>query len=564
MSCDYQSEPAKSEDDHTVVETSLAVDDVIRSKSKLSVVSASAISRRSKSSLTMIDEVTISKHSEQKATPCKQMCIQRIRSCAIACGFATLGALIAFRLQHGQQFNSVVASAITGVLANSFGAPFREIMFSGSFAGMSAHVDINGPFSYIDMVCVGIVTGIVFEVLKPHFVGVGGKLGTIAFFSGTCVALVKLASGHSWDPLRLEEPWSGWTWQLASAAVIFSGVGCAVTVGMMQKTPPMSSTTLASSTTGLLANVFLAMPPDDMLSPSEFVTMTCFAYTGSFVAMSAVGRVGGPWRIVLAGVMSGFVLLALWPLCPGVGGKFGFSAFVSVLVVERIPKMSHDLSKEATKENAQVEAELADKGGRSSLRSLRNSLQALRQDVGDVDETCDEASMRDWLTWVPARCWHCAARFLAAGGDEEAAVSALKEAYGHDLNLDRSMCLALLAEAHAPQSSLEAVMNASLAAERCVAPPPPHPGISDPTALFALTLFKAVSSTTLGIQERSSEDCLPQSVVEPLLKSLGAVTIGLDQEVSAESFAEHIEMRVMARGRAALAQDRIHAGALMG
>eukprot|EP00928_Gymnodinium_smaydae_P001227 TRINITY_DN10462_c0_g1_i1.p1 TRINITY_DN10462_c0_g1~~TRINITY_DN10462_c0_g1_i1.p1 ORF type:complete len:572 (-),score=61.80 TRINITY_DN10462_c0_g1_i1:370-2085(-) len=571
MSCEIQVEHKNVEGDVSDVNSWLS-EEGGEADPRLSIVSSVNLER--------INIVSVNKHIEQKPKWYKQVCSGRFRSAALACVFATLGAFLTFRFQHGQLVNPVLASGITGALASCFGSPFREIMLSGSFSGMSGHVDTNGPFTYTDIVCVGIITGITFELFKPHFNGVGGKLGTIAFISSTSGALVKMANGYGWQPIEIEDPWTPWTWQLALVGIMSSCVGCAVTVGLMQKSPPLSSGTLASSTTALLANVIVAMPPDDLLSTFEVLVILCFAYTGSFAGMSTVGRVGSPWRIILAGAWSGAVLLALWPACPGIGGKFGFSAFVSVLSVERLPlnwlvvaiarssveSGTNDSStngrgiEETQKESIQFQPEVADeRRKRPSLSNILCSLQASRKDIVD-----DEDSMRDWLTWVPSRCWSCCARFLAAGGDTEAAVLALEETYGQDLHLDRSTCLALLSESHARQSMLEAVLNASLAAERCLAPPPPHPGVSDPTALFALTLFRAMSSTSQGPQQKSSEDSLPQNIVEPLLKSLGAAAVGLDQEVSAEAFAKRVETRVVARKLIASAQGHIDAKALVG
>ena len=72
---------------------------------------------------------------------------------------AFLGTIATFRLQHKLQISSVAASSMMGVLANSLPTPYREIVFCGSFAGMSGHSDKGGPFSYSTACVLGLVVG---------------------------------------------------------------------------------------------------------------------------------------------------------------------------------------------------------------------------------------------------------------------------------------------------------------------------------------------------------------------------------------------------------------------
>ncbi len=126
--------------------------------------------------------------------------------------------------------------------------------------------------------------------------------------------------------------------------------------------------------------------------------------------MSAAKRVGSLVRIIFAGFGSGAVLLCLWPLCPGVGGKFGFSAMLSVLLVERLPlhkfwdgRMAIDSDKNTVKTV----------GKRESLSSIprRLSTKALSDGCPEISD-----AGLDWLDWVPARCWQSGIYDPGGGG----------------------------------------------------------------------------------------------------------------------------------------------------
>eukprot|EP00442_Polarella_glacialis_P048446 CAMPEP_0115116478 /NCGR_PEP_ID=MMETSP0227-20121206/43318_1 /TAXON_ID=89957 /ORGANISM="Polarella glacialis, Strain CCMP 1383" /LENGTH=171 /DNA_ID=CAMNT_0002517361 /DNA_START=51 /DNA_END=563 /DNA_ORIENTATION=+ len=106
------------------------------------------------------------------------------RGLALTLAAAAAGAVMAFHLQHRVGLNSVVASAIVGVVAHSFPSPYREIAFAGSFGGMGGSMDNSGPFKIESAFLLGLL-----------------KLGTIAFLSGVPVAALGIFFGNGWAPL---------------------------------------------------------------------------------------------------------------------------------------------------------------------------------------------------------------------------------------------------------------------------------------------------------------------------------------------------------------------------
>mmetsp|Transcript_39059 Transcript_39059/g.107616 ORF Transcript_39059/g.107616 Transcript_39059/m.107616 type:complete len:537 (-) Transcript_39059:96-1706(-) len=456
-----------------------------------------------------------------------------------------VGTVVTFWFQHSRKIGSVTASATIGVLANSLPTPFREIVFCGSFAGMGGHVDGGGPLSYGSACGLGLLVGIVFQLLATRFNGAGGKLGTIAFVSGVIVACIAKATGVEFLLWRTSEPWANWTPALAIGAILAAGLGCALTVGLMAKSPPLSSTTLASATTGLAATVLLS---GDWLTTFEFKVLGFFAYTGSFAGMSAVTRVGSTGRIVLAGFGSGVFLLLLWPLCPGVGGKFGLSAMLSVLVVERI-----QLCMPVVEEGPECVKD-EPKASEQSISTLARSV-SKSWAMGEVALSTHKKEF-DLLAWIPARAWGASSLFLARGGNEEAARTALDDSYGAlgvAGSLDREKDF--LAHHADLKTFLEGCCNLEAAAN-----PPPSSHVSnahEATAIFSGTLFEALR-TRRGLH---GVDELPLEDVGALLDGLDIPTVGLGSTVSAEHFRERVLGRSILRQRVTNMKNVVTSGA---
>eukprot|EP00931_Biecheleriopsis_adriatica_P016385 TRINITY_DN12089_c0_g1_i1.p1 TRINITY_DN12089_c0_g1~~TRINITY_DN12089_c0_g1_i1.p1 ORF type:complete len:614 (+),score=62.20 TRINITY_DN12089_c0_g1_i1:41-1882(+) len=474
---------------------------------------------------------------------------------------AFIGTIATFRLQHKLQISSVAASSTMGVLANSLPAPYREIVFCGSFAGMSSHIDKGGPFSYGSVCGLGILVGIVFQCSTHFLNGAGGKLGTIAFVSGLVIACISKAFGVDVDLWKAVDPWANWTVTLAIGAVAAAGLACTLTVTLMNKSPPMSSTTLASATTGLAAITLLASLPDGTLSNFEVKILTFFSYTGSFAGMSAANRVGSLARIILAGFGSGVILLGLWPLCPGVGGKFGFSSMLSVLLVERLPVYKFGHTWPAI-DSDQSSGETVVKQRRLSRLPRKLSRKVLSDGCPEVSSEA-RAERLDWLDWVPARCWAVLASFLNDGATKEAAKSAIEGQYGDQKELSQGTLSDIL-ESVSDSVDVTTLLKACHVLEVSMNPPPPlslHAKTRDATTQFCLSLFQAIR-TGLGDKfAELEEDELPRDVVQQLLCALDVPVEALNPVVTAEKFSTRIEKRALSLQKLTRMKTLVDAGA---
>lgn len=89
--------------------------------------------------------------------------------------------LVSVRLDHGPVVGSAVVGLAAGVVCPPLfaaGDAVAAVAFCASFAGMATPERIPGPGA---MLLAGGTAGVAFVGAAPHFVGFGGKLGTIAF-----------------------------------------------------------------------------------------------------------------------------------------------------------------------------------------------------------------------------------------------------------------------------------------------------------------------------------------------------------------------------------------------
>ncbi len=102
---------------------------------------------------------------------------------------STLGALLTYYFQS-RGFSAVLASCLVGVLgvliAKLVAMPTLEVaVFTGSFVGMTSVAVLD----YQGVGIAGLLSGALLLLLTDKFVGMGGKLGTMAFVS-VCVVLL--------------------------------------------------------------------------------------------------------------------------------------------------------------------------------------------------------------------------------------------------------------------------------------------------------------------------------------------------------------------------------------
>lgn len=194
-------------------------------------------------------------------------------------------------------------------------------LYCGAFAGMtSSHVLPDTRWVFV----AGVMAGIIYSLARQFWVGIGGKLGTIAF-AGTALTVIvaRLAGWNQWDPAA--SPIAG---PLLGAVFGVAVVAAPLTFWLSEncKFGAVCASAVPSAVLGMSIN---------LLSPSWQVKMLPLAAAwlgASFAGMTSMERVAGRyWMLPLLGLIFGFLFSGLGPRVHGFGGLLGTTALVSVL-----------------------------------------------------------------------------------------------------------------------------------------------------------------------------------------------------------------------------------------
>jgi len=108
-------------------------------------------------------------------------------------GWVTIGAVICYLLNIYANFGGVLSAGLTGTIASFIPAIRKKSeylkqvpapIYCGAFIGMSS-TSIASSIYFV--IIAGLISGIIFMLSKSLFVGIGGKLGTVAF-AGVVIA----------------------------------------------------------------------------------------------------------------------------------------------------------------------------------------------------------------------------------------------------------------------------------------------------------------------------------------------------------------------------------------
>jgi len=99
--------------------------------------------------------------------------------------FGSIGSYwISIPLNKGGVLGSAIITLVSGILFPRFipelGATLAVVATAGSYAGMVSKKNVPKLW---EMACIGIFVGIIFILSTSAYVGLGGKLGTIAAIS---------------------------------------------------------------------------------------------------------------------------------------------------------------------------------------------------------------------------------------------------------------------------------------------------------------------------------------------------------------------------------------------
>lgn len=224
------------------------------------------------------------------------------------------GALLTNALVYFGLTSAVVAAASVGLVFAVIVAAgrlksmaeFLPMLYMGTFVGMSNLKSLSLPLALLSLVLASVGALLVAQLLAKRFIGMGGKLGLIAFVAGLPVLLAQ-GLATSGKPLPLDVN------SLASMTAI------AVLALMLS----LYLRKRVASPVGISALISLL----GALTPYPALIMSA-----SFAGMSSDQNLGG-WRLAAVAIVFAGVYSLSFGMVQGVGGWLGLLACISVLIV---------------------------------------------------------------------------------------------------------------------------------------------------------------------------------------------------------------------------------------
>jgi len=227
-----------------------------------------------------------------------------------------LASVLTYLLNIRFHLGPFIASGLVGLVSTKVLKRFSPSMYAASFASMSSSKVLP---SVASSGVAGLITGILYISTQKIFVGIGGKLGAIAFLSvlitSSFVSEVRISQNLAYlEGLYL---------------VLGSSLGAVLTysVSTRFKQNPVFSSSIVVLTAALISNISLRY--DNLVA-----AITCGTYAG----MSSRSVIRDSKRMLFVGSLAGVILFLSWPLFSGVGGKLGLIAFLAVFLYRLFSK----------------------------------------------------------------------------------------------------------------------------------------------------------------------------------------------------------------------------------
>lgn len=226
--------------------------------------------------------------------------------------------------------SAVFSAATVGVVAGLASRFVRRVsdadaaaLYVGAFAGMTSPVVLLGPGW---LVLAGLITGLLWSIVREAWVGVGGKMGTVTFAGVALTALLSLALGtgasHTSPP------------QYAPAlelAVLGTSIASALLTHWLAYSRSWGPVLGSAAPSAIVFAVFVGVSQAVAL-PNDALAAAWFG--ASFVGMTARARTGGSWWLVGAMAATFGALLVLFQAhLAGLGGDLGATASAAVIAV---------------------------------------------------------------------------------------------------------------------------------------------------------------------------------------------------------------------------------------
>ncbi|MFX0099314.1 MAG: hypothetical protein ACFFCS_07000 [Candidatus Hodarchaeota archaeon] len=259
-------------------------------------------------------------------------------------------------LYLGTGINSTIASAGIGLIGGLVLKDHFAIFFAGTFAGMSSAGAVPNIF-YAALI--GGILWVIWVLQEKMFAGCGGKFGQIAMWAGMLGTLFVPIFTPTYQHKILinwanpAAPWTGLTWVNWVFSPILMGVAAMFTFYLRNNKPRVVNTTVASAIVGLLGGFIILTGvgiSETLWTGTSYASaFTAYVYTGSFVGMAGTNRlcwledeektplINDYLGFLITGAIAGILFLAIAGIF-GYGGKYGFTAFCSVLIFDKLVK----------------------------------------------------------------------------------------------------------------------------------------------------------------------------------------------------------------------------------
>ena len=217
-------------------------------------------------------------------------------------------------------------------------------IYCGAFAGMTASF-VLPTAGWVTLA--GILAGVIYSLARHFWVGIGGKLGTIAF-AGTVVT-VPLARLLGWNhPSAPASVDVSLPWQLATLGVALVCVPLTFWLSEHCKLGAVCASAVPTAVLGLGINLLNAPWHAKMLP-------LVAAWLGSsFAGMTSMERLAGRhWMLPMIGVICGLMLVGAGPRLHGFGGLLGTNALVSVLAGLGVARLMAAIAARSPKQTRQ-------------------------------------------------------------------------------------------------------------------------------------------------------------------------------------------------------------------
>lgn len=249
----------------------------------------------------------------------------------------TLGALAVQLAVQTFGMTAVQAAACVGVLAWLSGRvnfPSQRVrpaaLYCGAFVGMTSTHVLPG-LGWLALA--GILAGVVYSLANYLCVGIGGKLGTMAF-AGTAIAVALACSAGSYHQNLTGAPVDP-ALHLAILGVAMVSVPLTYWLSERWKFGAVFASAVPSAALVFGANLL------DASLQLKVIPLGTAWFGASFAGMTSMERLAGRrWTLPLIGLIYGFLSLHSGPLLRGFGGGLGATALVSVLAAFGIARCS--------------------------------------------------------------------------------------------------------------------------------------------------------------------------------------------------------------------------------